>query len=782
MSIDITEQFREDRGAFLVRLIEQDIRDNWPRYEKIRYYRALYFGTATADMPLPWPGASNIHLPVLMEKVETYVPMVMSAFWGIEPVVNVRRSPEEYSAQQTDEVEQFLNFAVTKDIPDFYETFETWLRSAGIDSMSHMTAYWERKLRHVSSILTLRKVYEIDEQMASGQPAVEAREKTSLELLVDIFGNIGAANGLLDAIPVIGTDEDTPVGTMWAVHFVEDRIPYRAEVRFMPGIRVDEVRAQVRRKIIEREGVTAECLEFEDLVLPYRASSIQSADRVTQRYWVTVDEVEELVRSGEWQLTDKDMEILRGSATRLFDNTHYDPSLQTQKDTVVGETNSYANEESSGSTKLPSDFSPYNKNKVQVFRVFLNDSTAPGEPRHEVVYHIPYPLRKIAKAEYLDEVFPHGRRPFVTLKYIPIPGRWAAIGLGDQMAAINLEVNTIINYVNNNQELINNPFYFYEPTALTADTKKLQGIRPGQGIPVMSVQGILFPTFTQQPSNNMEIMTSLLMFGDRLTISPMNAGSTQMKNAPRTARGTLAMLGEGHVKTDMLITRMQNGPWMELMEQIFGLYQSRMSDEKWYYVTRSDGKAAPTRITQRIMRGRYEFSFKGNTVNTNKEVLRNMAQVRYSTLMTNPDYATDPNVRQNLTRDFLKHWGEGTDITRLVPSLPGHGAYAHPPMSQQDEAQVLAMGVPVQVLPSDPHAEHLQVLDALEKGTLFATMPQHAVGLWANHKLQHMEMLRAQMQTSTMSVSPGMGNNVPQGMGLQSGGNDMGVMEGGNMR
>lgn len=779
MSIILDERFRESRGSFLVRLIEQDIQDNLPRYRKVRQYRSLYFGTATADMPLPWPGASNIHLPVLMEKVETFVPMVMSAFWGIEPVVNVRRSPDEYNPEQTDEVEQFMNFIVTKDIVNFYETFETWLRSTGIDSMSHLSPNWERKMRYVSVMHTLKRVYEADEQMASGQKAVEAREKTSLELLIEIFGPIGATNGLLDAQPLRGTDEDAAVGTIWSVAFIEDRVPYRAEVSFIPGIHIDEVRAQVRRKIIEREGAAVDVLEYEDLVLPYRAQNVQDADRVTQRYWLTVDEVEEKVVSGEWTMSSVDLEMLKGHATRLFDSTHNDPGLQSQKDWVVGESNTYSNE---ADAKIMEGFAPYNKNKVQVFRVFLRDAVEEGGPRGEVIYHIPYPLRKIVLAQHLDEEYPHGKRPFITAKYLPIAGRWAALGLGDQMAAINLEVNTIINYVNNNQELINNPFYFYEPTALTADTKALTSIRPGMGIPVMSVQGIMFPTFSQQPLANMEIMTSLLMFGDRLTISPMNSGSTQMKNAPRTARGTLAMLGEGHVKTDMLITRFQSGPWTELMEQLFGLYQEFMPDERWYYITRGKGEGRPNRVSKRMMRGRYEFVFKGNTVNTNKEVLRSMAQVRYNTLMTNPDYSTDPHVRRAAIKDFLKFWGEGTDTDRLVPALPGEGAYTHPPMSQQDECKILAMAVPVQVLPSDPHGEHLQVMDMEEKSTGFATMPQHAVGLWANHKLQHMEMLRSQMQQSTMPVAPGMGNNVPEGMSLAGGGNDMGVMEGGNMR
>jgi hypothetical protein len=406
-----------------------------------------------------------------------------------------------------------------------------------------------------------------------------------------------------------------------------------------------------------------------------------------------------------------------------------------------------------------------------------------GGERTEVIYHIPHALRKIVRADYLDEIYPHGRRPFICAKYIPVSDRAYGLGLGDQLAAINLECNTIINYVNNAQELVTNPFFFYEPSAMTADGSGLTQIKPGTAIPVMNVKGILFPTLPQQPERNMEVMTSLLMFGDRLTITPLNSGSTQMKNAPRTARGTMALLGEAHVKVDMLITRLQLGPWNELMEQIHGLHQAFAPDEKWYYVTREE-KRVPVRMSRKMLRGRYEFYFKGNTANTNKAVLQQQAQVRYATLMSNPDAAQDPAVRREITRDFLKYWGDGADPDRLIPSLPGQGSYQHPPMSQKDENQAMMMGVAISVLPTDDDAQHLRDMDMFEGTPAFENMPQHAVGIYASHKQAHMEQLRQKMAMQRLNVGSGQGNNVPQGVSLNepTGTEDTNVMEGGNMR
>jgi hypothetical protein len=779
--IPLEQEFAERRGRGLVQLIERDVLDAWGRYAKVRENRDLYHGNATADMPLPWPGASNVHLPIMMEKVETLVPMLTAAFWGVEPVVNVERSPDEYDGDQTDEVEQFMNFGLTKDIPNLYECTETWFRDMGLDGMSTLKPYWTRELRMVSELHTLKTMIEVEQLQAEGQPAPSAREKLPLELLIAVFGDLDSATGLIDARILEGDEEGPALGSKWVVRFTEDRIIYHGIVEFIPGVHLDEIQARVRRQRLIKDRPQVDVLEYEDIIVPFRTKDLQTADRVTQRYWLTVDEVEEKFEKGEWDMTEADMDTLRASGTREYDQSHMSSRLQEQKDTHVGEDRGYKSDKR---LEMPKEFKPYNKNKVMVFLVHLKDAVEVGGDRTEVIYHIPYFLEKIVRADYLDEEYPHGKRPFITAKYIPIADRWHALGLGDQLYAINLEINTIINFINNGQQLVTNPCGFFEPTAMNTDSQTTLQLAPGQMIPVTSVQGILFFQMPQQPLTNMEIMTSLLMFADRLTITPLNAGSTQMKNAPNTARGTMAMLGESHVKTDMLITRLQRGPWMELMEQLFGLYQEFCPDEKWYYVTRNATRERQ-RISRTMLRGRYEFSFKGNTVNTNKQFMQTMAQVRLNTGMSLPDASTDPKVRENLWRDFLKHWGDGADITRLIPAAPGTESFQHPPMRQRDENKIMEQGVYLTALPTDDHAEHLREMDVFESSEQFAVMGEAYVGIYAAHKQQHMELLRQQMQTMQQgAAAPGMGNNVPQGMTLDQSGpeSDLNVMEGGNLR
>ena len=80
------------------------------------------------------------------------------------------------------------------------------------------------------------------------------------------------------------------------------------------------------------------------------------------------------------------------------------------------------------------------------------------------------------------------------------------------------------------------------------------------------------------------------------------------------------------------------------------------------------------------------------------------------------------------------------------------------------------MGLRVAVLPTDAHAEHLQVMMQFERTPAFEQMPEGLIILWAMHKREHMEMMQQQMNQGEQAVSPGQGNNQPQQLGDLEGG------------
>jgi hypothetical protein len=779
----LSDQFKERRGKWLCDEIQSAIEDRKPLDAKLELVRALFWMDKDPGA-VPWEGASDVHLPVLYEKIETNVPKLVNAFWGTEPIVHVSRVPDEYMPEETDHAEQLLNWGLEQDVyPNFYQTSEDWFRNALRDGVSTVKSYWRREWEKTVEVHRIKGAYQKGETSVLQQPVPEYRAKTVDEVLYEIFGKPTDKHGLVEATeipsePIEGSEFPELAGLTFEVEFVEGRRRMNGVARILPGEYVDEIEVHVYRRVLKHDGPCVEVVEHEDLIVPFRTVSLQDADWVAQQFWLNKRDIEAKARSGEWDINEEDLDKLMKLGKIRQDEIEDNKDLKRQKDRITGEgvvdqIFTSAAEDGTGELDDSTDF-----NKLLFFEVYVKDDVDDDDDPIEVIYTISHDLRKIVKAQYLSMVFPHNRRPFASLKYKNISDRWYAQGMGEILVAINLEVNTIVNYVNNNQELINNPFFFYVPAVTMTDPAVLKGVAPGDGVPIGDVNGVMFPRFQQQPLANLSAMDTLLLFADRITISPMAAGSPQVRNAPRTARGTLALLGEGNVQMDNIVTRWQRTGWEELMQQLIALYGDFLPDEKWIYVTGADGTNMPLRVRPAELRGRYLFSFTGNTVNTNREVLRGIAQVRYNTVMTHPDYAQDPNVRREALKDFLRHFSEGVDISRLVPAMPGESGYTHPKMSQQSENMAMLNGLEIDVLPSDDHAGHLQILEKFRMSQAFETMPEERVILFANHYTQHQQYMSQQMQQGQQPMSPGQGNNVPQGM-TQNPGTDLNALEGG---
>lgn len=771
-TIALNDSEREAKGKDLHKLIQTDLRDRQWALARRQIARNLYHGISMRQPR--YKGASNIHLPVLEEKVEGMVPKLVNAFHGAEPRVHVKRVQDEYNQEVTERNETFLNWALDSDIPNFYAVTESWFRNMLLDGVSVVKLYWDQRWRNTVEITGIKHSWNAGEADLLGQPVEEERPKRVLEAVVAEFPGLIEIEAEDDSPNPDTTDVTDAIGATYEISFVENRREFDGvRVEFAESQYVDEVELYCYRPVLACNRPRADVIEYEDIILPYSTWDIQEAERVTHRYWLTIDELKQRVRDEGWTITEEDFDRLK-SASKGEDRHERDPydrQLKRQKDQAVGET------PEPGSGHLEDDEAAYVDGKFMVYEVYCSDDINEDGMPEEVVYQIPACLKKIVRAHYLEELFPHGRRPFADAHYLRVSDRWYSRSLGEQITPINIEVDAIVNMVNEAQELINNPFFFYVPHANTVDPEMLEGIAPGQGIPVSDPNAVMFPRFAQEPLANLSAIDSMLLFADRLTIAPQAMGSNQTRNAPRTARGTLALLSESGIKTDIVITALQKGGWREIAHQLHALYYEFGDDEIWYHVT---GANEPQKISKEELRGRFEYSFHGNSVNTNREVLRSIAQVRYQTLLTNPLYSQDLNAMLALTKDFLRHFSEGTDVDKLLPRLPGQGG-SHPPMDQGTENRIMADGHEVEALPLDDHVAHLQELEKFSKSPVFEQLPPQAVMLIAQHMKQHQQFMQQQLSQQGGGIMGGNGqaNNVPTGMSNAETQTDLNALEGG---
>jgi hypothetical protein len=343
---NLSEEFRESRGTWLVNEIRQAVRDRSPLDAKLQTIRALYWMDKDPIGSLPWEGASDIHLPVIYEKVETAVPKIMNAFWGTEPIVHVKRVADEFAPEDTDAAEKILNWGIDSDIyPNFYDTSESWFRNSLRDGLSSVKITWRREWEKIVEVHRVKAIYNPGDVTPYGAPIQAVRPKLAEEILLEIFGMPEHVHGLRDAEEMDSEEfegeQDFPdiVGRRFEIEFIEGRRKLYGTVCFKPGEYVDEVEVHVYRKVLRFDQPCIEVVEHEDLILPFRAQNLQEASWVAQQYWLDKSEIQDRMEQGLFHMSDEDYDRLMARRTVRVEEMEENDDLKRQKDRVTGEGN-----------------------------------------------------------------------------------------------------------------------------------------------------------------------------------------------------------------------------------------------------------------------------------------------------------------------------------------------------------------------------------------------------------------------------------------------------------
>ena len=745
--IDTTAAWRADEGLRLVQQVRADItnRQNW-QSQRLEA-RALYYGDVERS-DIHWEGATDIHLPVVYDHIERLVPKMNNAFWNVWPHVIVDRVPSEYDPEESRIQEHFMNWAIDYDIPGFYMTTHQWFRNAMLDGVSQVKTQWVSTWRRTCEVhrLKMQKRSESQPQQPEPGEAPEMEFKSAFDLLDELFGK----------------DQWFPAGDMEGdtIHLtiVEDRRPiegvkvvFKGESQFM-----DEIDILVYRPILVEDNPNVDVIEADNLVMPARTRNIQSAKRVTHIHYMDLEELAHEANSARfdpWTITKEDwVKLTAASRTTEYEEAEdNNQDIQNLKDDVEG---------------VQETLDPRDMNPVRMYEVYKKVDLDGDGMMEEIVLQVAPDLNKVVHVTYLDTLHPHGRRPFASIHFNASTDRYYTPGLAARLAPLNMQANITLNQTNDRQTLINNPIYFYRPMALPQDPDSVKRMKPGDGIPTPDPSGIVFPNWGTAPLADLNIMTQVLAFADKIGAPALIGGDS---GGPRTARAHLATLSEANISVDSLINLAQKEGFQELMQQLFGLYSVNMADEKHFWATGRDRVKRPEMMARRLMRGRYEFRFRGNTVNTNPEVQRTLSQIRYQVASTNPLYQSDPIKFRELLRDFLEAHSDGTSVERILPDMPGQGAEPHPPMDQKSEIVAMRMHRPIQVLDSDNHLMHIAELDALQQSSIFETLDEVALTMLAGHYGAHMQAYQRQQQAQRLSVADAGGNDGGGGGGAEQG-------------
>lgn len=543
-------------------------REDWS-HQRERLYKK-YRGITDAKN-FPWPGCSNLHLPITMSSVETIVPRLVNPLFARRPYASVKPRKVEF-IEKAPQVERFLDWALSEEI-NFQEIVEDWIRGMTIDGPGIVKVIWSKETRRTK------------------------RKTETLEFDV-----------------VLGAEG----------------------VSYQPRLEENEIESEE----VVYEAPKVYYLDLEDVFYPADAEDLQSCHHVIHRSWNTLDYIKRMQEMGLFQ----QVEVPEQGTSR--DSEGKVPKLKRELE---------------GLDEVRTDDTDKKREMLEGY--FKYDINGDGL-EEELIFTVDRDSEKLFGAYYLETIFPHGMRPFVAVKFLPVSGQFNCIGVPELVEPIQDEANAIHNQRVDFGTITNTPFGWYR--AASGYKPEIHTIEPGKLFPVDQVGDVQLHQGGNIPWGEREEFILLAYLERLLGISDFTAGrQIDRPNAPKTATATLAIIQEGQVRLERVMQRVALG-FKELVLQILELYKFYLPENKFIRVATEEGVDFVP-ITKEDLDGEFDISVEanlnaGNTLLEQQNALQLYSQLRGDELF---DPRINPEGAVELRRKVLRSFGE-TEADKMV--------------------------------------------------------------------------------------------------------------------
>ncbi len=705
----------------------------------------------------PWPNASNQHIPILMTNSQRMQDTLHNAVMGQRPVMsaiatNGANKDKGTSIDELLDYQFFVEQAGEERVGDFIDSYVNDGTAVGF-------TYWSKIKETIPETTILPPAPE-------GVPASDY-----------LFGLLQQKypEALIE-----------PKGT-----------PFKWKVRWMDQFQVEqkaecEVYTDSENRwtlICKSEQVTYDGPVFipknlEDVVVPTRAANLQppspanpgGADHVILVDYPTKDEVLRLAKTGYYDLLEEDDKDLLEPPRDPEDKDGYvrghNPSVgeadpdrpKTLKDQMEGRIHATGEHVSKTLTRL----------------MWFGRADIDGDGlEEEVVYTIILEPRILCRARLTNEVFPSNppKRPFAEARFIPVPGYFYGIGMLELIEHMHDLMKVIIDQSLDKNTLGNSPFFFYR--AASGVRPEVMNMSPGDGYPVSNPQtDIAFPQFP-----NMDQTFSLNFLGLVQTWVEKQSviGELQFGRVPngkasalRTTTGMQSVLQQGDARPERILRRFFRG-LAQVYENFHVLNQTYLSPGKQYRVTGlTESGKDPYRTIDDItkIKGRFDFEFKANSLNTNKamqsQILQQLSSMLVNGLMLQTGIVTKEHI-YNLMRDIVVALGQDHHKYMAQPSADSDKPRL---TAEQALGLIIVQGEMPQGVPSEGTQAHMQKIQQLiqENAQAITPVEQQMVKaymqtLQARLMEEQQLAMQAQQFAQVQSGGGGGGGAQPQGGG-----------------
>lgn len=640
----------------------------------------------------PWPDASNVYLPLMMTDSLQMQDTLHNGVMSQRPVMN----PQPANPADKDKAE------VVADLLDHQVFVEqqgekklaTLIESFVNDGTMYSLQAWitdEQETEQVETFPALDPTVPVDFQL-----------RTRIEGLFSDQKNAAIEEG----------------GTPWTWDvkwFDEHRQPKTATVQFYSA---DDGRllCVVKRSRILFDGPSILPKTEEDIVYPSRAENLQppspsnpnGAHHVALVDYPSKDELKRLIKSGYYDLPDTDaVARLDEEAQRNTGGvqTGEDPEQhKIQRDAFAGQTYGY------------SDLAGQTYTRLMVFARWDVDGDGLDE---NVVFWILKEHKLLLRARLMQELFPsqEGRRPLMSEQFIPVPGQIRGIGLLELLEQIQDAMKILVDQTIDKNTLVNTPWFTFRPAS--GVRPEVIRMAPGEGYPLADpARDLNFPVI---PNADQTMSLNLLALFQQWAERQAVIGELQFGRVPqgkasalRTTSGIMSVLQQGAARPERIIRRFFMG-LAEVYTQLHELNTIYLQPKKQYRVL---GMSTPGADPYRTIddpskiKGRFQFEFKANSLNTNKavkgQILQQLGAMTFNPMTMQMGLVTPDNY-YNWLKDIYAESGQDPN-KYLNPPTPQS---AMPKISAEAAMGCLLNGVIPEQLPSEGPQLHLARLQQL---------------------------------------------------------------------
>jgi len=232
----------------------------------------------------------------------------------------------------------------------------------------------------------------------------------------------------------------------------------------------------------------------------------------------------------------------------------------------------------------------------------------------------------------------------------PEEGRSYGTSIYGKLKSIQDGASDFFNAILNIAYLVMLPWYFYDESAGLRGQKE---IKPGMGVPVDNVKGILIPNFNINPAAYLSFIEMFIGLWERLG-SIANPQIGRPGDEKKTATEIMMVVQEGNIKFDYQARTIKE-EFICILKTLYDLYYQHMPYNKTLSM---NGQEVP--FPRQMMKRGYKFCLTGSTATANKMIERKEAEDLLGMAMNNPLMSPIPPLEE-----YLESRGK-TDLQRYI--------------------------------------------------------------------------------------------------------------------